>query len=194
MQSLLLRFENLFSREGLFASRQRNISVFYLLKCINLMLSGWKTLIVKYLMTLSIFACNFPELCPSQTSFSVPCELKIEREFNSAILWSAVNSAVCRWSFDLQMYFLNLSSIMQILSRLLKLLTALWSFRKKVVVRPKKISLIFGNRPGEFFLSFTRPHSRMCIRIYIFNCKRKTKKNNQKYKKQKKLKKKREYL
>ena len=157
MQSLLLRFENLFSREGLFASRQRNISVFYLLKCINLMLSGWKTLIVKYLMTLSIFACNFPELCPSQTSFSVPCVLKIEREFNSAILWSAVNSAVCRWSFDLQMYFLNLSSIMQILSRLLKLLTALWSFRKKVVIRPKKISLIFGNRPGEFFFIIHPP-------------------------------------
>ena len=30
---------------------------------------------------------------------------------------------------------------MQILSRLLKLLTALWSFRKKVIVTPKKLDL-----------------------------------------------------
>ena len=41
----------------------------------------------------------------------------------------------------------------------------------------------------KLFLSLTRLHSRMCIRIYIFNFKK------QEYKKkQKKLKKKREYL
>ena len=48
---------------------------------------------------------------------------------------------------------------------------------------------------GETFLSLTRPHSRMCIRIYIFNFKKKKKKKKQEKKTtQKKLKKKREYL
>ena len=37
----------------------------------------------------------------------------------------------------------------------------------------KKSSLVSGNRPGEFFLSLTRPSSRMCIRVYIF-CFKKT--------------------
>ena len=58
-------------------------------------------------------------------------------------------------------------------------------------VRSQKSSLVSGNRPGEIFLSLTRPHSRMCIRIYIFNLKKQKIKNQ---KKQKKLMKKREYL
>ena len=35
-------------------------------------------------------------------------------------------------------------------------------------IRLKKSSLASGNRPGENFLSLARPHSRMCIRIYVF--------------------------
>ena len=39
MQSFRLRFENLFSNERLFASKQTDIRVFPLVKCINLTLS-----------------------------------------------------------------------------------------------------------------------------------------------------------
>ena len=34
--------------------------------------------------------------------------------------------------------------------------------------RPKESSSVSGNRPGEKFLSLTRPHSQICIRIKIF--------------------------
>ena len=33
----------------------------------------------------------------------------------------------------------------------------------------EKKSQVSGNRSGENFLSLTRRHSQMCIRIYIFN-------------------------
>ena len=33
----------------------------------------------------------------------------------------------------------------------------------------KKKGQVSGNRSGENFLSLTRRHRRMCIRIYIFN-------------------------
>ena len=60
---------------------------------------------------------------------------------------------------------------------------------------PKKSSLVSRSRPGEIFLSVTRPHSRMCIRIYILNFKKQqTNKRKQESKKQKKLKKQREFL
>ena len=37
-------------------------------------------------------------------------------------------------------------------------------------IMPKNRSHVSGNRQGKvFFLSLTRPHSRTCIRIYIFN-------------------------
>ena len=51
-------------REILFASKQTNITEFSvkLVKYINLMLPGWKTLIVKYLMTISVFQCNLMEI------------------------------------------------------------------------------------------------------------------------------------
>ena len=63
------------------------------------------------------------------------------------------------------------------------------------IVRPKKSSLVSRSRPGEIFLSVTRPHSRMCIRIYILNFKQQQKKKKIKnQKKQKKLKKQREFL
>ena len=39
-------------------------------------------------------------------------------------------------------------------------------------MRLSQSSLYSGNRPGEIFLSLTRPHSRMCIRIYSFNFKK----------------------
>ena len=39
-------------------------------------------------------------------------------------------------------------------------------------VRPKKSTLVSRNQPGEIFLSFRRPHSRMCI----FKLKKKKKK------------------
>ena len=38
-------------------------------------------------------------------------------------------------------------------------------------VRPKKSTVVSRNQPGEIFLSFRRPHSRMCI----FNLKKKKK-------------------
>ena len=51
--------------------------------------------------------------------------------------------------------------------------------------KKRQNSLVSGNSPGEFFLSLTRLHSRMCIRIYIFNFK-KTKKQNKNNTKQSK--------
>ena len=51
--------------------------------------------------------------------------------------------------------------------------------------KTKKSSLVSGNWRGEKKFSLTRPHSRMCIRIYIFNFKKQTKKRVQK--KQRKL-------
>ena len=47
---------------------------------------------------------------------------------------------------------------------------------------PKKISLVFGNRSGEFFLSLTCPHSRMYIRIYISDWKTQQTKKTKKVK------------
>ena len=61
----------------------------------------------------------------------------------------------------------------------------------------KKVVLFPGINQGKFFLSFTRLHSHMCIRIYIsfFKKRKNKKKKEQEHKqKQKKLKKKREYL
>ena len=49
--------------------------------------------------------------------------------------------------------------------------------------RPKKSSLVSGNRLGD--LSLTRPHNRMCIRMHIFNFKKQTSKK--KKKKEKKI-------
>ena len=45
---------------------------------------------------------------------------------------------------------------------------------EEVVLRPKKSSLLSGNRPGEKLL--TRPHSQIWIRIYVFNFKKQAKK------------------
>ena len=66
-----------------------------------------------------------------------------------------------------------------------------------IKIRPKKVVLLPEAGRVKNFLSLTRSHSRMCIRIYIFHFKKqaskksKTKKNT---KKEKKLKKKREYF
>ena len=74
---------------------------------------------------------------------------------------------------------------------------------QKVILRPKKVVLFPENGQAKFFLSLTRPHSQMYIRIYVFNFKKKKKKKEkekekqqqkQDKKKEKKLKKKREYL
>ena len=58
--------------------------------------------------------------------------------------------------------------------------------------------LEIGRGGGGELLSLTRPHSRMCIKIYIFNFKKQISKKNtntkKEYKKDKKLKKKIEYL
>ena len=43
-------------------------------------------------------------------------------------------------------------------------------------VEPKKSSFVSGTPLGEHFLSLTRPHSRICIRIYTFNFKKETNK------------------
>ena len=67
-----------------------------------------------------------------------------------------------------------------------------------ILVRPnKKVILFLEIGRVKIFLSLTRPHSRMCIRVCIFDFKKQTnkqKKNKDTKKKQKKLKKKREYL
>ena len=59
-----------------------------------------------------------------------------------------------------------------------------------IVLRPKKSSLVSGNRLGEKIFITHHPHSRMCIRIYIFNFKKQTnkQKNKQEYKKAKETK------
>ena len=66
------------------------------------------------------------------------------------------------------------------------------------MIRPKKGVLFPEIGPVKIFLSLTRPHSRMCIRIHVSNLKQKTKKAKKKKKtedkKQKKLKKKKQYL
>ena len=51
-------------------------------------------------------------------------------------------------------------------------------------IGPKKVALFLDIGRVKIFLSLTRPHSRMCIKIYIFNFKKQT--NNQKNQKQKK--------
>ena len=43
-------------------------------------------------------------------------------------------------------------------------------------MEPKKSSFVSGTPLGEHFLSLTRPHSRICIRIYTFNFKKETNK------------------
>ena len=48
-------------------------------------------------------------------------------------------------------------------------------------VRPKKSTLVSRNQPGEIFLSFRRPHSRMCI--FKFKKKKEIKKKKKKKKK-----------
>ena len=62
------------------------------------------------------------------------------------------------------------------------------------ILRPKRVVLFPEIGWVNIFLSLTRSHSRMCIRIYISNFKksknRKTKKKTRIQKKQKKLKKK----
>ena len=52
-------------------------------------------------------------------------------------------------------------------------------------LRQKESSFVSGNRPSENFLSLTRPHSRICIRIYNFNFKKQTKKQKKKIKRRK---------
>ena len=58
-------------------------------------------------------------------------------------------------------------------------------FIAAVELRPKKSSLISGNRQGKNFLSLTCLHSRMCIRMHIFNFKKQqtNKKQNRNQKK-----------
>ena len=51
-------------------------------------------------------------------------------------------------------------------------------------IGPKKVALFPEIGRVKIFLSLNRPHSRMCIKIYIFNFKKQT--NNQKNQKQKK--------
>ena len=62
----------------------------------------------------------------------------------------------------------------------------------------KKVVLFAETGRVKKFLSLTRSHSQMCIRIYIFNFKKQTSKKKQHkatiQKKQKKLKKKAEYF
>ena len=50
------------------------------------------------------------------------------------------------------------------------------------MIRPKKGVLFPEIGPVKIFLSLTRPHSRMCIRIHVSNLKQKTKKAKKKKK------------
>ena len=88
MQSFLLKFESLFWREILFASKQTDIRVFQLVKCMSLTFRGRKTLIVKYLMTPLYFPVQFNgnlrfflylEFSLSRNNFAASCEFEIER-------------------------------------------------------------------------------------------------------------------
>ena len=55
------------------------------------------------------------------------------------------------------------------------------------MLRPKNVVLFQENYQVKIFLSVSRPHSRMCIRIYTFNFKKnKQTKKKQEYKKRKK--------
>ena len=53
---------------------------------------------------------------------------------------------------------------------------------QKVILRPKKVVLFPENGQAKFFLSLTRPHSQMYIRIYVFNFKKKKKRKKKKKK------------
>ena len=72
----------------------------------------------------------------------------------------------------------------------------LYCVKKMFLSDQKKSSIVSGSRLVENLLITHHPHSRMCIRIYIFNFKNKqTSENKTKNtKKQKKLKKNRDYL
>ena len=61
------------------------------------------------------------------------------------------------------------------------------------MLRPKNIVLFQENYQVKIFLSVSRPHSRMCIRIYTFNLKKKQT-NKKETRIQKKKKGEREYL
>ena len=57
----------------------------------------------------------------------------------------------------------------------------------KLKIKPKKVFLFLEIGRMKKILSFTRSHSRMCIRIYIFNFKKQIneQKQKQEYKKSK---------
>ena len=61
------------------------------------------------------------------------------------------------------------------------------------MLRPKNVVLFQENYQVKIFLSVSRPHSRMCIRIYTFNFKKKQT-NKKETRIQKKKKGEREYL
>ena len=61
------------------------------------------------------------------------------------------------------------------------------------MLRPKNVVLFQENYQVKIFLSVSRPHSRMCIRIYTFNLKKKQT-NKKETRIQKKKKGEREYL
>ena len=61
------------------------------------------------------------------------------------------------------------------------------------MLRPKNVVLFQRNDQVKIFLSVSRPHSRMCIRIYTFNLKKKQT-NKKETRIQKKKKGEREYL
>ena len=62
-------------------------------------------------------------------------------------------------------------------------------FNMMVYKAKEKSSLVSVNQPGEIFFITYRPHSWMCIRIYVFNFKKQTnKKKKQEYKKAKETK------
>ena len=54
-------------------------------------------------------------------------------------------------------------------------------------VRPKKSTLVPKNQPGEIFLSFRRPHSRMCIFKFKKKKKKKMTKRQNKLRRKKRI-------
>ena len=78
----------------------------------------------------------------------------------------------------LKFYWFMIHSVFnQLFMKILIQLNLLRLGQKKVVMFPRTGQL-------KFFLSLIRPHSRMCIRIYIFNFKKQTDKQKQKRKKE----------
>ena len=104
--------------------------------------------------------------------------------------WVILKHQFCSFHNDHQ------SSIKMLSKKYVKI-TDSFGCQRTLCIGPKKVVLLQEIDRVKKFLSLTRPHSWMYIRIHIYNFKKQTnrkKKQTRIQKKQKKLKKKRKYL